>query len=453
MLFFFYKKHCSANLLHHALISKRVDRMRGHWLLTYGAWEDHGSGRQVAEIRVALGQVGRLEKNLGLAVYLKCFAPAIRFENPQRGVLKDAARLFLKMEGKSIDADSSNWEIGAEPIHVKLNIVGSDPCDSHRVQIGVNDAAANSLTSHKQKIQKQFTENFPKSRNSLVTYHPKWKTWPGTIVVSGDESDLVNGTYKKMSCRHTVVLSALWRRDPTETSPALYIYMRPDVMRSDLDVAVISKTPSYLDKKEICELKDWIPENALVETTQITEANFLSWKPAPELKMEVLVPSIVMGKQATPFHDQVCTFKNESPVLCEMSGLSAEAMKSILQHSSDESNSAIVPIDLVGKMGSRNAKRISILGAPLLLKYAAEGMLPLELLHWYKLSQPDGCSFGLCESSFPSRPLERWCEVEARGKGGQKVTKYEREFDAVESNEFYKVSSLRIHHTYLESSH
>ncbi len=421
--------------------------------MTYGAWEDHGSGRQVAEIRVALGQVERLEKNLGLAVYLKCFAPAIRLENPQRGVLEDAARLIRKMEGKSIEADSSNWEIRAKPIHAKLNIVGSDPVDSQRVQIGVTHAAANALKNHKQKMMKQFTENFPKSRNSLVTYHPKWKTWPGTIVVSGDESGLVNGIYKKKSCRHTVVLSALWRRDPSEKSPALYMYMRPDVMRSDLDVAVISTTPSYLDKKEICELKDWIPENALEETTHITEVNFLKWKPAPELNLEVLVPSMVMGKQSTPFHDRICTSNSESPVLCEMSGLSAEAMKSILQHSSDTSNSVIAPIDLVGKMGSRNAKRLSILGAPLLLKYAAEGMLPLELLHWYQLSHPDKCSFGLCEVSFPSRPLERWHEVEVRGKGGQKVTKYERDFDAVEANDFYHVSSIRLHDIPIYSTH
>ena len=125
-----------------------------------------------------------------------------------------------------------------------------------------------------------------------------------------------------MSCQHTVVLSALWRRDPSEKSPALYIYIRPDVMRSDLDVAVISRTPSYVDKMEVCELKDWIPENALVETTYITEVNFLNWKPAPELKLEVLVPSMVMEKQATPFHERVCTASSESPVLCEMSGLS-----------------------------------------------------------------------------------------------------------------------------------
>jgi hypothetical protein len=414
--------------------------MRGHWLLTYGAWEDHGSGRQVAEIRVAIGQIGRLEKNLGLAVYLKCFAPAIRLENPQRGVLKDAARLFLKMEGKSIDGSSSKWEIRAKPIHVKLNVVGSDPCDSQRVQIGVKDHAAHALKKH--TPQKQFTESFPESRNSLVHYHPKWKTWPGTIVVSGDASNLVNGTYRKLSCRHSVVLSALWRRDPIGISPALYIYIRPDVIRSGLDVAVISKTPSYLDKMEICELKDWIPENALVEKTHITEADFFSWEPAPELKVEVLVPSLVMKRQAATFHEQICTAHSESPILCEMSGLSREAMKSILQHSCDADNAENIPIDLVGKMGSRNAKRLSILGAPLLLKYAAEGMLPLELLHWYKLSHPEECRFGLCEASFPSRPQEKWREVPPKTK--DKGPTYEREFDAVESNDFYQVSRFPL---------
>ena len=411
--------------------------MRGHWLLTYGAWEDYGSGRQVSEIRIALGQLGRLQKNFGLAVYLKCFAPAIRLENPQRGVLKDAARLFFKVEGKSIDAHSSNWEIRAKPVNGKLNIVGSDPCDSQRVQIGLTDCAADSLKNHTQK--KQFTESLPKSRNSLVHYHPMWKTWPGTIVVSGDDNDLVNGTYKKMSCRHSVVLSALWRRDPSGKSPALYIYIRPDVIRSDLDVAVISKTPSYLDKMEICELKDWIPENAFVEETHITEVDFLSWKPAPELKVEVLVPSMIMQRQAATFHEQICSVPSESPVLCELSGLSREAMKSLLQHSSESDNSVIVPIDLVGKMGSRNSKRLSILAAPLLLKYAAEGMLPLQLLHWYRLSQPEECRFGLCEVSFPSRPHERWRKVEPKGNKKEKSS-HEREFDAVESNDFYQVS-------------
>ncbi|KAL7543053.1 hypothetical protein ACHAXR_012745 [Thalassiosira sp. AJA248-18] len=413
---------------------QRVDRNRGHWLLTYGAWEDHGSGRQVAEIRVALGQIGALDEDLGLAVYVKCFAPAIRLQNPKRGVLGDAARLILKMKGETIDRDSSNWEIRGKPTKSSLEIVGSDPCDSQRVQVGLNDNAAKELKGH--KPMKKFTEAFPESRNDLLHYHSKWKTWPGTIVVSGDKSELVNGTYKKMSCQHTCVLSALWRRDPTGSLPALYFYIRPDVMRTGLDVAVISRTPSYRDRMEICELKDWIPENALVEKTHTTEAKFLNWEAAPELALRVPEPAMTMETSDTPFHKQISTKKSEPPILCAMSGLSNEAMKSILQHSNDSGNGGIVSIDLVGKMGSRNAKRMSILAAPALLKYAAEGKLPLELLNWYKLSHPDECNFGLCETNFPSRPQEKWREIEGTARG-KKVTKYERIFDAEESNEFY----------------
>ena len=51
-------------------------------------------------------------------------------------------------------------------------------------------------------------------------------------------------------------------------------------------------------------------------------------------------------------------------------------------------------------MGSRNSKRLSILGAPSLLKYAAEGMLPLELLHWYRLSHPDDAALGFVKQVF-----------------------------------------------------
>lgn len=412
---------------------QRVDRMKGHWLLTYGAWEDHGSGRQVAEIRVALGQIGTFQ-GLGLAVFVKCFGPAIRHKHPKRGVLGDSARLILKMKGDSIDSDSSDWEIIAKGSKSSLEIVGSDPCDSLRVQVGLNDTAAKELQNH--TPMKKFTKDFPESRNDLLHYHSKWKSWPGTIDISGDENELVNGTYAKMSCQHTVVLSALWRRDETESSPAMYLYIRPDVMRSGLDVTVISTTPSYSDRMEICEVKDWIPENSFVEKTHTTEVNFLNWKAAPDLKLEVPEQTIITETGAKTFHEQISSgTSSDPPALCEMTGLSNEVMKSMLQHS-DVDNGDIVPIDLIGKMGSRNAKRMSILAAPVLLKYAAEGKLPLDLLHWYKLSHPDECSFGLCETTFPSRPQEKWKGVETTLRK-KKVIKHEREFDAEESNEFY----------------
>ena len=42
-------------------------------------------------------------------------------------------------------------------------------------------------------------------------YHPKWKSWPGTINISGDDSNRINGTYQRLRCQQTIVLSALWR--------------------------------------------------------------------------------------------------------------------------------------------------------------------------------------------------------------------------------------------------
>lgn len=69
--------------------------------------------------------------------------------------------------------------------------------------------------------------------------------------------------------------------------------------------------------------------------------------------------------------------------------------------------------------------------SPWLLKFASEGALPLELLKWYDLAQPDDTSFGLCEKHVPSRPKEKWVEA---GKS------YRRVFDKEESKQFYLVS-------------
>ena len=100
-----------------------VVRKRGHWELVYGAWEDHGRGRQIAEIRVIIGRTGTLDSDVGVAASIKCFAPAIRNEKPFRGRLKDSARLILKV--KNSDA-SPVWEVpvSGTPTKCNLEIVG-----------------------------------------------------------------------------------------------------------------------------------------------------------------------------------------------------------------------------------------------------------------------------------------------------------------------------------------
>ena len=403
-----------------------VVRKKGHWQLVYGAWEDHGRGRQVAEIRVVIGRTSTLDSNVGVAAFVRCFAPAIRNENPFRGKLKDSARLIMKVNGSS---DHPRWEIPTKPKKCTLELVGSDPVESQRALVGLNDDAAESLKNH--NVMKSFIPPV-KSRNPLTHYHPKWKTWPGIIKVSGDPSGRVNGTYIKTRCSHTVVLSALWRRETDEGLSPMYLYIRPDVLRTKLDVAVFSPTPAYVDNMEVCELFDWIPENALTEKTHKTEATLLEWKVEDTLSVEVPQPTMTMLSQSESFHDRVrhgLGQDSQNPILCEMGGLSKELISSLLEYNGKNEKQDIVDIDLVGRPGTRNAKRLSIIAAPSLLKCAAEDKLPLNLSKWYKLR--NSCDFGKCEINVPPRPKAKW------QKRSDRDNTFERVYDPEESNEYY----------------
>ena len=406
---------------------QQVDRKRGNWSLVYGAWEDHGAARQVAEIRVVIGKLGRLDPDVGVAAFVRCYAPAISHVKPLRGRLKDSARLVFKVQEKQ----AHRWELPDAPSTQTLKIAGADPCDSPRIQVGLNDDAAKSLKAS--KIQNRYIPKCQStSRNNYLAYHPSWKTYPGTIVISGDNTEQVNGKYRKMDCQQTIVLSSLWRRDADKDKPAMYIYIRPDVVRAELDVAVISPTPAYADGLEVCELRDWIPENTLKESTHKTKATFIQWRLGPEsLKVEVPEPALSMTKQATTFEARVSAGTEEDApnlVLCEMEGLSSEVAEVLLEY--NEENKQVM--DLVGRSGTRNAKRLSIVAAPSLVKCAAEGMLPLSMSTWYRL--PSSPNFGKCQINVPPRPLEKWKEV-----SGRKNVSVEREYDGEESNEYYQV--------------
>jgi hypothetical protein len=416
---------------------QQVDRKKGHWQLTYGAWEDHGSSRQVAELRVTIGRTTTLDHKIGYASYLRCFAPAIRHVKPHRGPLNDAARLVYQIH------DSNDmyprWEVPAPSKNCTLKLIGSGECPSQRVLAGLSDVAAKALAAH--KPMKKFLPPIA-SRNDLIKYHKKWKTWPKTIVVSADETGRVNGRYNYAGCQHTVVLSALWRREATENQPPMYLFFRPDVIRTKLDVAVISPTPSYADGTEICELEDWIPENALVESTHATKAKFLRWDPLPSnLQLEIPTPAMSMVTPKMPFHDLVYTSSNDvenpvkNPVLCEMRGLSKDVIVSLLEYNDETKSTDISVIDLVGRSGPRNSKRLSIIAAPSLLKCAAQGQLPLELSKWYRLASSS--EFGRCPINVPPRPAEQWRRIE-----GKSDITVERFYDAEASNEFFRVSGV-----------
>lgn len=376
----------------------------------------------MAEIRVSIGRVEALGSDSGITACIRCFEPAIR-DNAVRGKLEDSARLVIRLKNPS--GVMPAWRIPATPTKTNLTLVGSDPCESQRVLIGLNDTAYKSLQAH--KVKSAFMPPI-KSRNSLTSYDRLWKTWPGTIVVNGDSR--VNGTYKKLSCTHTVVLSALWRREGTADQSPVYLFYRPNLIRAALDVAVFSTSPSYEDGNEICELHDWIPENALKESTQKTQAQFKTFSPG-SLRVEAPAPTISVepGGDSTAF-----TPEPNNPTICKLKGLSKDVIRSLLEYNDTEKDeNGVCRIDLFGRSGTRNAKRLSIIAAPSLLKFAAkDDSLPITLSKWYELR----CStkFGECELNVPRRPVEMWRETPGSNGG------VERYYDAEESNEYYKVS-------------
>lgn len=403
---------------------QQIDRKRGHWLLTYGAWEDFGSGRQIAEIRVLVGRTGTLEKNVGVSAFVRCFAPAIRHDCPVRGNLSDSARIFLRANAQT----SAKWEFPATKRSGSLVVVGSGECHSQRALVGLNDDAYKSFKGF--KPTKQFIPAFHgKSRNNHLEYNKQWKTFPEVIEISGDSNGTVSGRYVKLKCEQTVVLSALWRRDACGAKPAMYLYIRPDVDRSALDVAVISPTPNYRDGFEVCELHDWIPENSFKESTQKTKVSFLDWKNVSDaINVKVPTPILSISPGKLSFQQKVTngSENNSSELaLCEMNGLSDE-ISAVLLEFNPKGNEFI---DLFGRSGTRNAKRLSIVAAPSLVKSAAEGKLSLVLSKWYRLPRELCSEFS--EVHMPSRPDAKWRKKENRDGA------WERYYDAEKSTEYY----------------
>ena len=243
----------------------------------------------------------------------------------------------------------------------------------------------------------------------------------------------MNGVYHKLDCEHSISLSAIWRRQDEK----VFLFFRPNVARAKLDTAVFATSPNHADSLEICELQDWIPENALNDSTHTTKAKFFEWNAPRELmKVEVPPPSMEIIQQNQTFEESLATSTSSIsayPVLCEMGGLSPEVISSLLEYNKSTSRSSS-EIDLVGKFGTRNAKRLSIVASPSLLKCAAQGKLPLSLSKWYKLTFTK--NIGLCEINVPPRPSETWKKISS-----DKGIVFERIYDAEESNEYYQVSS------------
>ncbi|KAL3928795.1 MAG: hypothetical protein SGARI_004934 [Bacillariaceae sp.] len=195
-------------------------------------------------------------------------------------------------------------------------------------------------------------------------------------------------------------------------------------MRSDLDVAVFSPSPSYVDDKDVLQLDDWIPENTFSNRMQQTSARLLRWEPSPSLKVEAPASTVQSAPLAKPFHESL-TSDGTGAALVQITNLSQPVIQSLLVYG--KAVDGYTALDLFGKAGTQCSKRLSILAAPSLLKFAAEGKLSLALSQWQSLAVEN--NLGKCRIHVPSRPQEKWRE---RSDGT-----FERLYDAQESDEYY----------------
>jgi hypothetical protein len=136
--------------------------------------------------------------------------------------------------------------------------------------------------------------------------------------------------------------------------------------------------------------------------------------------------------QDEPFHERfgkLASTTSVPPILCEVDGLSSGTIKSLVEYCENAEREQVVSIDLFGKSCTRNARRLSIIAAPSLLKFAAENKLPLTLSTWYTL--PSSESWGHCNQYVPPRPLEKW------QKRTDRDGTMERVYAPEESNDYY----------------
>jgi SNF2-related domain len=180
-------------------------------------------------------------------------------------------------------------------------------------------------------------------------------------------------------------------------------------------------------------MPEQIPENALSKPTYKTQAKFLHWEaPSTNLSVKVPPPNMRFVSQEKPFHEminQLTPAASVPPVLCEVDGLSNGAVNSLVEYCETKEHEQVVLIDLFWKSCTRNARRLSIIVAPSLLKFAAENKLPLTLSKWYTL--PTSESWGRCKQHVPPRPVEKWQKRTDRDGAMERV------YDPEESNEYY----------------
>ena len=384
---------------------QKVQRERRKWILHYNARDNNGVGEVVAEFRIAIGELwtqaqsDACKPELGMKGELISYFPA-KTAPLVSGPLEPCAVIIVKHDS----SEKVDWRAREEPTALSLEITGKDPEPSIRVEMGLTDKAAANLrvASFKGPQKKHFQSAQKRGEDRRWLYPTNWKEWPSTLEIKSKDLTMLNGVFKRVSCRQTANQSAIWMRCSENDRPALYIIIKPNVGRTGPDSAVISSSISFTDFSAVVVtlLSTWQPCDALVEEHVKQGAEKTTWIAAPALRC--YVPNSAIRVETEP---SLLSF-------LAVRGLSKGQVNML--HPFDSKDKNIVRLNVHSGVESQKITRsFNYLCVPPIMRHAAKSStLSRELspeAEWKTLAQEVGePRFGYSEEVIPPRPVETW---------------------------------------------
>lgn len=175
-------EHRVTGLSNHVFSLHRIKRDRRKWLIIYYARENHGLGEAIAEFRITVGELDCEETasfagkrvEMGMKGYLTSFVPACT-EPLVYGPL-DACAVVTVSQG----SDDVQWRAkAADSTFASFSMEGEGETDSARIEVGLTDAASESLIESSKSTHnaKHFKAAKARGEERRWLYPKDWKRW------------------------------------------------------------------------------------------------------------------------------------------------------------------------------------------------------------------------------------------------------------------------------------
>ena len=399
-------KYRVASLSNYVFSLHRIRRNRRKWIIIYYARQD-GIGEAVAEFKVDVGELeGRVKDSkpaLGVQGQLTSFIPA-RVEPFVLGPLSSCV-IVRQYKGDS----ELKWLVNSTETVTTLSITGNGPIPSFRLELGLTDTTATSLSNHANNVRKKEYKVAVKAGDERRWVYPSnWKEWPEEIVIHENKSSIgkVRGSYVKVGCKHTFNQNACWIRKKTDSAPELYLLIKPDVSRVGPDFAIISTSTNHDDNFAVLATLSsrWQPCDALNEKERTKEVKVAlkNWLPLQSMSCSFFKTNYTVESPKI----------DNSPVLIKMSGISEHDMTDLCCRDDVQGKNTIIKLNVHrGSKAQQTVRRFNHLCVAAFLKHAAKSNLKYDLkvnAPWISIKPKNGVPFGCCKITLPPRPIEKW---------------------------------------------